>query len=101
MKWFSVLSLMGAVGAQSASNLIKPYETTFFEKFKVQIDAFNNTQGQPTIRYNVEMPINTYIAFGYSWGMYDVDMVAFMAGTDNARVKDLWSIGEYTPEFDT
>ena len=47
------------------------------------------------------MPINTYIAFGYSWGMYDVDMVAFMAGTDNLRVRDLWSVGEYTPDFDT
>jgi len=47
------------------------------------------------------MPIDTYIGFGYSWGMYGVDMVAFMAGTDKARVKDLWSIGQYNPDFDT
>jgi hypothetical protein len=54
----------------------------------------------PTLRYNIEMPTNTYIGFGYSWGMHGVDMVAFMAGTDNARVKDLWALEENTPAFD-
>jgi len=45
MKCFSILFLMEAVSSQNVSNIVKPYETIFFEKFNVQIDAFNNTKG--------------------------------------------------------
>ena len=77
------------------------YTNTFFGKFNVKIDAFNDTKGKPTLRYDVELPTNTYIGFGYKYGMIGgVDMVAFMAGTDNARVGDLWSLSENTPAFD-
>jgi hypothetical protein len=33
------------------------------------------------LRYNVDLPSNTYIAFGYGWGMNNKDMVAFIAGS--------------------
>ena len=68
----------------------------------MKIEAFNDTQNRPSIRYNVVLPVNTYVAFGYQWGMYGVDMVSFIAGTDNkVRVNDLWAITEDTPAFDS
>ena len=79
--------MLGAVHAQNTTlSSTSLYETTLYDKFKVKIDAFNDNMGLPTLRYNIEMPTDTYIGFGYSWGMYGVDMVAFMAGTDKARV---------------
>jgi hypothetical protein len=48
-----------------ASNTTFFYEHTFFSKFYAKIDAFKDAQGRPNIRYNIDMPENTYFAFSY------------------------------------
>jgi hypothetical protein len=76
------------------------YETTFFGKFYARIDAFTNQQGKPMIRYNIDMPANSYIGFGYGKGHDNVDMFALAADSDTVKVLDFYSYGWYKPAQD-
>jgi hypothetical protein len=51
---------------------------TFFGKYNVTFSVTKDAKGQPQLTYNVLMPANTYIAFGYGQSMRKVDMVAFI-----------------------
>ena len=82
------------------SNISSVYETTIYGKFYARIDALNNTQGKPMIRYNVDLPANSYIGFGYGKGHDNIDMFAIAADSQSVRVADLFSYGWYKPDMD-
>ncbi len=64
------------------------------------IDTLKNDQGKQIIRYNVDLPSNTYLGLGYGWGMKNKDMFALIAGQTQVRVEDLFSFGEVQPIVD-
>ena len=70
----------------SINNLF--YEDIFFSKFYVKIDAFKDVLGRPHIRYNIDMPENTYFAFSYGQNHHNVDMVSWIATKDKVTVID-------------
>ena len=86
------------LGTTHAANY---YEHTFFSKFYVKIDAFEDKLGRAYIRYNIDMPMNTYLAFGYGEGHHETDMVAWIAQSDGiVSVQDLFSYNDYKPPAD-
>lgn len=64
-----------------------PFKSNLFGKFNVEIDAVKQTgTGLPMIRYSVDMPQNTYLAFSYGLDMFNKDMVAFIASNSGVQV---------------
>ena len=51
------------------------YETSFWGRFFVKIDVSKNSEGNAIVRYNIDMPANTYFSIGYGKNMRKVDMV--------------------------
>ena len=83
---------------QAEGNL---FTTTLFSKFKVRLDVTKDAKGLPMLRYNVEMPSNTYIGFCYGTDMRNTDMVAFLANTQTVQVQDLFAYGNSRPPKDS
>lgn len=83
-----------------ASNTTLFYEHTFFSKFYAKIDAFIDLKGRQNIRYNIDMPENTYFAFSYGQNHHNVDMVSWIATSDKVTVIDLYSYNNYKPPTD-
>ena len=88
------LSLVNAVPSQV-------YETSFWGKFYLKIDVTKNSQGSPILRYNIDMPANTYFSIGYGSTMRKTDMIVWLAGSSGVVVQDLYSYGDYTPDVDS
>ncbi len=98
IRWV-VLSLLVLSPVQAVPS--QTYETSFWGRFFVKIDVTKNSEGNPIVRYNIDMPANTYFSFGYGKNMRNVDMVVWLAGSSGVVVQDLYSYGDYTPDVDS
>lgn len=67
----------------------------------MKIDVTKNSEGNTIVRYNIDMPANTYFSFCYGKNMRNVDMVVWLAGSSGVVVQDLYSYGDYTPHVDS
>ncbi len=76
------------------------FNITLFNDFYLIIDSVNNAQGKPMIRYQLDMPKESYLGVGYGTSMDKVDMVAFVSSASNPHVEDLFATSESRPPND-
>lgn len=100
MKLTRRLFILATVALASEQVFANSFTITLFDDYNLTIDSIKNSQGKPMIRYQLDLPKESYLGIGYGTSMKGVDMVAFVSSTSNPHVEDLYSQSESMPPND-